>query len=262
MMTPLAGALVVLGQAFAADAPTSKAAIYFSAAPWDGAAYALEIPLVKSADAAEPVIRVSIWGNPEFDKSETIRFSGREDPGGGPGKGRGIASYQTVFNRSVPQHLSGGITFESLKHGQPVAAEYDLMMGGGMRFKGRFLAAWGNDSFPGRGRASSIVATPKPAEKSFKGMELYSWKGPHGVWSFALLPGTNRLKTEDEVKKPENRIRGLALLKERLASLAKGEEVFWNAPAAGFELPDERIRTDIAAAAKKAGVELSDAGAR
>ncbi len=74
----------------------------------------------------------------------------------------------------------------------------------------------------------TAVGTSGQAEKSaFKGMELYSWKTPGEDWRFSLLAGTNRLKTDQEIKDPEQTIVGMKELKKRLAKLAKGENVFW-----------------------------------
>ncbi|HXT02490.1 MAG TPA: hypothetical protein VN915_17595 [Elusimicrobiota bacterium] len=122
-----------------------KPVIYFSEAPWDGAAYSLEIPLEKSADAPDPAIRVSLWGNPEFPDGQTIRFTGKENTGGGPGKGDGHATYQTVFNKSWPDGLAGTIVFASLVKGKPVVGSYDFTSTKGKTFKGTFTAAWGNE---------------------------------------------------------------------------------------------------------------------
>jgi hypothetical protein len=72
---------------------------------------------------------------------------------------------------------------------------------------------------------------------SMKGWEIYSWPdvacsatpqvhsaiNPDSV-CFALLPGTNRLKTAPEIKKTPLK---LADIKQKLASLKRGEEVFW-----------------------------------
>lgn len=128
------------------EAPVEyKATIYYSAAPWDGAAYDIEIPLEKTDEAPNPAIRVNIWGNPEFAKSETIRFTGKEDPGGGPGKGPGRASYQAILNKSWPENLAGTIVFKALKAGQPVSASYDFTTAKGKKLKGRFKATWGNE---------------------------------------------------------------------------------------------------------------------
>ena len=126
------------------DASKHKATIYFSAAPWDGPAYAIEIPLEQTNDATQPVIRVNIWGNPEFSKPTTFHFSGKEDPGGGSSKGSGRASFQSILNKSWPENLAGTILFETLQPGHPVSATYDLATSNGKRFRGSFEATWGN----------------------------------------------------------------------------------------------------------------------
>jgi len=72
------------------------------------------------------------------------------------------------------------------------------------------------------------VATPERAAKpAFKGMELYSWKPEGKDWRFSLLEGTNRQKSTEEIKMPEQTIVGVEELKKRLGGLAEGEQVFW-----------------------------------
>ena len=145
LLIGLASSHVLAGDAPEAI-PKQKATIYFSAAPWDGAAYDLEIPLEKYGGASNPVIRVSIWGNPEFDGPQTLVFTGKEDSGGGDGKGAGRVLYQRILNKSLPENLSGTIAFESLKHGKPFIAVYDLTTAKGKNLKGKFHATWGNAS--------------------------------------------------------------------------------------------------------------------
>ena len=100
-------------------------------------------------------------------------------------------------------------------------------------------------------------AQDSPREKAFKGMELYSWKDSNGDWFFALLPGTNRLKTDEEVKKKENQIPGANELEKHFLRLAEGEQVSWfHRDLKGFAYPDEKMMEDIASSAKKAKVEL------
>lgn len=76
--------------------------------------------------------------------------------------------------------------------------------------------------------AGCISAEPQRAEKpAFKGMQLYSWKPAGKDWHFSLLIGTNRQKPDSMITAPETEIVGVGNLKEKLASLAKGEQVFW-----------------------------------
>ena len=130
--------------ALAADIART-ATIFYSAAPWDGAAYAMNIPLDAAIGAERPVLRVNIWGNPEFAQPTTLRFSGKENAGGGPDRGGGRVSYQAVLDKSWPQPLAGTLTFDVLQKDKPVRGSYDLATLDGKRsFKGSFSATWGN----------------------------------------------------------------------------------------------------------------------
>jgi len=102
---------------------------------------------------------------------------------------------------------------------------------------------------------TSLHAQNRPTKKAFKGIELYSWKNSDDEWIFALVPGTNRNKTEAEVK--EHPISGSEELAKDFFQLAEGEEVFWfHYGLKGFAYPDEKTIGEIVASAKKAKVEL------
>jgi hypothetical protein len=90
----------------------------------------------------------------------------------------------------------------------------------------------------------------------FKGVELYSWKDKGDNWVFVLLDGTNRLKTEKEIKEAKNQIKGAADLKEAFARLAVGERVSWTHPIEGFTFPPEATRKEIEKAADEAKIDL------
>ena len=65
-------------------------------------------------------------------------------------------------------------------------------------------------------------ATPaEGGDRSMKGWELYSWQ-TGDTWRFALMVGTNRLKTWDEIQAAENRD-----IHARLETLAANETVLW-----------------------------------
>jgi hypothetical protein len=151
LMSGLSWLLVCLAgsQIKAADAtavgPVNQAVIYFSFAPWDGAAYAIEIPLEHAGNAVQPVIRINIWGYPEFPEPKTIHFSGEEDAGGGPSRGDGRALFQANLNKSMPERLVGSVSFKILQKDRPVSGSYEFATLDGKRsFKGSFQAAWGN----------------------------------------------------------------------------------------------------------------------
>ena len=133
----------------ASDAPAAgsadQATIYYSSAPWDGAAYDLEIPLEHADEGAQPVIRIDIWGYPRFPEPRTLHFSGREDAGGGPSMGDGRAEFQARLNKTMPERLMGTVSFKSLQNDQPVSGNYEFAtLDGRKRFKGNFQAVWGN----------------------------------------------------------------------------------------------------------------------
>jgi hypothetical protein len=100
----------------------------------------------------------------------------------------------------------------------------------------------------------------REAKPRFKGVELYSWKDKGGDWVFVLLDGTNRLKTEQEVKGAKNPSRGVEELKKALGRLAVGEQVVWTHPIDGFELPPPAARKEILKAAAEAKVDLQVSG--
>jgi hypothetical protein len=136
-------------QTKAADAPAAvpadHAVICFSSAPWDGAAYEIEIPLEHADDAVHPVIRISIWGYPQFPGPRTIYFTGKEDAGGGPSRGDGRALFQANLNKTMPEPLVGSVSFGTLRNDRPVSGTYELStLDGKRKFKGGFRAAWGN----------------------------------------------------------------------------------------------------------------------
>jgi diacylglycerol kinase (ATP) len=72
---------------------------------------------------------------------------------------------------------------------------------------------------------TELAQQPVRNEKTaFKGMELYSWQSDAGEWQYAILVGTNRNKTLDEVQaEPLD----LQETKEAIGKLAVGESLFW-----------------------------------
>lgn len=63
-------------------------------------------------------------------------------------------------------------------------------------------------------------------DRSMKGYELYSWQ-VNSKWRYALVAGTNRLKSYDEIVAPATAIKSVTELRTQLARLAKGEEIVW-----------------------------------
>ena len=126
-----------------AAGPVTEGTIDLSSAPWDGAAYALILPL----GTPESVLRIELWGRLSSAAPLTVKFTGQEDAGGGPGRGAGRASFQQVLNKSVPVPLAGRVVFDRLEVGKPVTGHYELNTSDQARgFKGFFQLRWGKDS--------------------------------------------------------------------------------------------------------------------
>ena len=89
--------------------------------------------------------------------------------------------------------------------------------------------------------AQSPTEATRPA---FKGWELYSFT-LNGEWKFNLLLGTNRNKTSQEILNPSDAM-DLKGLKERLATLAVGDSVFWfNTGTGSLAYPPAAVVNDL-----------------
>jgi hypothetical protein len=75
------------------------------------------------------------------------------------------------------------------------------------------------------------ITKPTGTQTSMKGWELYVWQ-KDGDTYFSLLPGTNRLKTDDEISKAA--VKGIDAIKPKLDELKPSEMVF----PCGRHLPD------------------------
>jgi hypothetical protein len=118
--------------------------------------------------------------------------------------------------------------------------------------------------------------TADPLPHSMKGYELYSWPvAGKTAWRYALLTGTNRLKTADEILSARDELtdsgmvmlsaQGTEALKSVLGGLPKGEVVNWIGPgwlatvggAQGpFALPGPEVRAEVEEVCRARGVEL------
>ncbi len=95
---------------------------------------------------------------------------------------------------------------------------------------------------------SLTLTSVKKLPQSMKGYEIYSWT-EGSQWKFALLTGTNRNKTNEEIISGEDfiseagwvnvRVSGIEALKTILGKLPPGEDVFWLArPRSEMSPPD------------------------
>ncbi|MGA1871802.1 MAG: hypothetical protein ACMUJM_25020 [bacterium] len=95
-----------------------------------------------------------------------------------------------------------------------------------------------------------------------KGYELYSW--PIGdEWYFSLLPGTNRLKSSEEILSIGSDIDSI---KSKLGQLPEGEYIFWideswlkqvQGATGNFILPDKAIIDEIKYLCEELKLELN-----
>jgi hypothetical protein len=112
------------------------------------------------------------------------------------------------------------------------------------------------------------LAVSVQASQAMKGYELYSWK-VKGRWHYAVLVGTNRAKSYEEITSPDNERLGIAALKAELKKLPRGEEVFWRSAAHSgvakprakgspiLELPSRKRIKRIKAYCDKLGIKLN-----
>ena len=92
-----------------------------------------------------------------------------------------------------------------------------------------------------------------------KGWELYSWQFKD-EWRFALVNGTNRLKTAREIIQPsgEGVVIGVNGIERELARLPKGEEVFWGLRGMlEFSFPPQATIAEIQQYCAQRGIQLT-----
>lgn len=92
---------------------------------------------------------------------------------------------------------------------------------------------------------SACGATPQrtatPFAESMKGYELYSWP-EDDQWNFALLVGTNREKTLEEIKAEETVLRGVDALIRALEQMPAGQYITWSSRATLSFPPEDMIK--------------------
>jgi len=106
---------------------------------------------------------------------------------------------------------------------------------------------------------TTITESPLPGA-AMKGMDLYSWQNEAGSWRFAILPGTNRQKTADELV---TEAINLEAVKSAFGDLPAGELLYWNnaqtvatADRLVLTLPPGEVVSTLRAHAAAAQIEL------
>jgi Beta-lactamase len=111
--------------------------------------------------------------------------------------------------------------------------------------------------------ACASHATPTVGQRfpkaAFKGVELYSWRKKTGGFNYSLLWGTNRNKSETEVKWPGCTLRDMSAVKTALSHLAIGEWVTWRGDLEHMTLayPSPEAIDALRAYSKELGITLN-----
>lgn len=88
---------------------------------------------------------------------------------------------------------------------------------------------------------ASQPVIPTLLAESMKGYELYSWQD-NGQWKFAILVGTNREKTVDEIKATDTVLLSMDALKSALSKISAGQYIMWSSREGLSFPPDDIIR--------------------
>ncbi|MDY7075890.1 MAG: hypothetical protein SXV54_03095 [Chloroflexota bacterium] len=106
-------------------------------------------------------------------------------------------------------------------------------------------------------QSNGVAPTVTRPARSMKGFELYSWQA-EGKWRFALVVGTNRIKTFEEIASPDVCVEGLDALWESLDQLAGGEQVFWSGGRVpNTVLPPDDMLEQVRAYCAQRGIHLT-----
>jgi hypothetical protein len=107
-----------------------SATINRDCAPWDGSAFTVSIPM---QDAG---ITISIYQSPDIQLPTTILF---------PDATLSVGNTMLILPIGSPEQLTGKVYFQRVSQDVPVEGTFDLVTKAGERFKGQFIAEWGNE---------------------------------------------------------------------------------------------------------------------
>ena len=130
-----------------------------------------------------------------------------------------------------------------------------------------FLFAKCNQAKDGEGRKNDAGiavnnVSDTTGKKSLKGWELYSWFDKE--WKFVLVPGTNRIKTVEEIISSKQISNGIKELEKRIMELNNHQTIVWmdrthnkdlkvNEP---FQKPTAEITDNLMEICKRKDIEL------
>jgi hypothetical protein len=113
-----------------APVQTFPATIQRDCAPWDGAAFTVNIPVQGVVD-----LSISIWQAPELTSPNAFSFP--DDTGQ-------VGNASLADAAGTSEQLSGNVFFSSVQDGSPVDGRFELSTDTGQRFAGEFHAEWGD----------------------------------------------------------------------------------------------------------------------
>ena len=126
-------ALAPLAAARANDAPVLGATIGASCAPWDGAAFVVEMPVDSlGRDLTGARLAISVWKAPRIPAGTMFTFHGIADSG----------AVVLWSGKDSAQRLTGTVTFGAVGPDAPADGSFDLSTKGGRRLAARFHATW------------------------------------------------------------------------------------------------------------------------
>ena len=104
------------------------ATVHRDCAPWDGAAFTIQVPL-QDGDS----IHISIWQSPDIVFPKTFSFP--DDTGQ-------IGNAILIHALGLPDTLSGEVTLQRVQAGIPIEGRFSLGSAGGGQFEAQFRAEW------------------------------------------------------------------------------------------------------------------------
>jgi len=129
--------ILIGGIAFYAFTKRSQAAeqifpatINRDCAPWDGSAFTVSIPMKDMG------ISISIYQAPDIKLPATFSF---------PDDTMSVGNALLIMPIDSPKELTGKVSFQRVQQGSPVEGTFDITAVTGERFKGKFIAEWGNE---------------------------------------------------------------------------------------------------------------------
>jgi hypothetical protein len=81
-------------------------------------------------------ISISIYQAPDIKRPIAFSF---------PDNTMSVGNAILILPIDSPESLTGTVSFQLIQEDSPVEGIFDLTTGTGERFKGRFIAEWGND---------------------------------------------------------------------------------------------------------------------